>query len=60
MQVKEIAQFIDHTALSAEKTEQDILRLCDEAVENGFFSVCINSCHIPLAKQKLQGSNVKI
>lgn len=60
MQAKKIAQFIDHTALSAEKTEQDILRLCDEAVENGFFSVCINSCHIPLAKQKLQGSNVKI
>ena len=41
MQAKEIAKFIDHTALSAEKTEQDILRLCDEAVENGFLSTLV-------------------
>ena len=60
MNTKEIAQFIDHTALTAEKTEQDILALCEEAIEHQFFSVCINSCHIPLAKHKLQGKNVKI
>lgn len=60
MQAKEIAKFIDHTALSAEKNEQDIIKLCDEAIENGFFSVCINSGYIPLAKEKLQGANVKI
>lgn len=60
MQPNEIAQFIDHTALTAEKTEQDIIQLCDEAIENRFFSVCINSGFIPLAKQKLQGSKVKI
>ena len=60
MNTKEIAQFIDHTALTAEKTEQDILALCEEAIEHQFFSVCINSCHIPLAKHKLQGTNVKI
>ncbi|EFM95599.1 MULTISPECIES: deoxyribose-phosphate aldolase [Actinobacillus] len=60
MKPNEIAKFIDHTALTAEKTEQDILQLCDEAVENQFFSVCINSGYIPLAKQKLASSNVKI
>ena len=60
MQAKEIAKFIDHTALSAEKNEQDIIKLCDEAIENGFFSVCINSGYIPLAKEKLQGTDVKI
>ncbi|MDY4280309.1 MAG: deoxyribose-phosphate aldolase [[Pasteurella] mairii] len=60
MQVKEITKFIDHTALSAEKNEQDIIKLCDEAIENGFFSVCINSGYIPLAKEKLQGTDVKI
>ncbi|MGF7453610.1 deoxyribose-phosphate aldolase [Pasteurella bettyae] len=60
MKGNEIAKFIDHTALTAEKTEQDILQLCDEAIENGFWSVCINSGYIPLAKQKLTGSNVKI
>ncbi|MCL7721194.1 deoxyribose-phosphate aldolase [Actinobacillus pleuropneumoniae] len=60
MKPNEIAKFIDHTALTAEKTEQDILQLCDEAVENQFFSVCINSGYIPLAKQKLASSNVNI
>ncbi|MCK3654630.1 2-deoxyribose-5-phosphate aldolase [Pasteurellaceae bacterium Macca] len=60
MNTNELAKFIDHTALTAEKTEQDILRLCDEALEHQFFSVCINSAYIPLAKEKLQGSNVKI
>ena len=60
MNSQQIAQFIDHTALTAEKTEADILSLCDEAIEHGFFSICINSGFIPLAKQKLQGTNVKI
>ena len=60
MQPNEIAKFIDHTALTAEKTEKDILQLCDEAIENGFWSVCINSGYIPLAKEKLAGTNVKI
>ena len=56
MNAKQIAHYIDHTALTAEKTDADILKLCDEAIEHQFFSVC----HIPLAKQKLAGSNVKI
>lgn len=55
-----LAQYIDHTALSPEKTEQDILTLCDEALTYGFYSVCINPCHIPLAKKKLNHSQVKI
>ena len=60
MNVNQLAKYIDHTALTAEKTEQDILKLCDEAVKYGFYSVCINPCHIPLAKEKLVGSDVKI
>ena len=60
MNTKQIAHYIDHTALTAEKTDADILKLCDEAIEHQFFSVCINSCHIPLAQQKLAGSDVKI
>ena len=60
MDSKQLAQYIDHTALTAEKTEQDILKLCDEAIQYGFYSVCINSGYIPLAKEKLTGSNVKI
>ncbi|AZI13391.1 deoxyribose-phosphate aldolase [Avibacterium paragallinarum] len=60
MQAKEIAKYIDHTALTAEKTPQDILNLCQEAMTHQFCSVCINSAYIPLAKQALAQSAVKI
>ncbi|WP_443091130.1 deoxyribose-phosphate aldolase [Basfia succiniciproducens] len=60
MHPQELAKFIDHTALTAEKTAQDIIKLCDEAIENQFWSVCINPCYIPLAKEKLAATNVKI
>lgn len=60
MNATQLAKYIDHTALTAEKNEQDILKLCEEAVKYGFYSVCINPCHIPLAKEKLAGSDVKI
>lgn len=60
MDNKTLAKHIDHTALTAEKNEQDILTLCDEAIKYGFYSVCINSGYIPLAKEKLAGSDVKI
>ncbi|AOF53038.1 deoxyribose-phosphate aldolase [Rodentibacter caecimuris] len=60
MDSKSLAKYIDHTALTAEKNEQDILTLCDEAMKYGFYSVCINSGYIPLAKEKLAGSEVKI
>ena len=60
MTPNQLAQYIDHTALTAEKNEQDISTLCNEAIEHGFYSVCINSGYIPLAKEKLAGSNVKI
>lgn len=60
MNATKLAKYIDHTALTAEKSEQDILKLCEEALEYGFYSVCINPCHIPLAKEKLEGAAVKI
>ncbi|OOF61507.1 deoxyribose-phosphate aldolase [Rodentibacter pneumotropicus] len=60
MKPNEIAQYIDHTVLTPEKTEKDILTLCNEAMENHFYSVCINPCYIPLAKKILQNSNVNI
>ncbi|SEQ14054.1 deoxyribose-phosphate aldolase [Basfia succiniciproducens] len=60
MHPQELAKFIDHTALTAEKTAQDIIKLCDEAIENRFWSVCINPCYIPLAKEKLAATSVKI
>ncbi|TXE17477.1 deoxyribose-phosphate aldolase [Psychroserpens burtonensis] len=55
-----INSHIDHTLLSATATERDIIDHCNQAKKHQFYSVCINSCYIPLAKQLLNGSNVKI
>ena len=48
-----------HTGATGKRIT-DFVHICEEAIEHQFFSVCINSCHIPLAKHKLQGTNVKI
>jgi deoxyribose-phosphate aldolase len=56
----ELHKFIDHTLLKATATKKDIIKLCEEAKEYQFFSVCINSCYVTLAKEQLQDCNVKI
>lgn len=53
-------KFIDHTILKADAVEKDIIRLCAEAKEYGFYSVCVNSCWVPLAAKELKGSPVKV
>lgn len=54
-----IAKYIDHTMLKADTTKETIIRYCKEAEENGFASVCVNSCFVPLVKENLCGSDVK-
>jgi deoxyribose-phosphate aldolase len=56
----ELNRYIDHTLLSASATESDILKLCDEALKYNFYSVCVNSCYVTIAKQALGRSDVKI
>ena len=56
----EINKYIDHTLLKATASEADIVQLCNEARENEFFSVCVNSCYVKLAAKNLAGSNVKV
>ncbi|WP_431160574.1 deoxyribose-phosphate aldolase [Flagellimonas beolgyonensis] len=55
-----LANFIDHTNLKPTATLTDIKKLCEEAKEFGFYAVCVNGCHIPLAQQKLENSDVKL
>jgi deoxyribose-phosphate aldolase len=57
---KEIAEVIDHTLLSMSATRGDIIRMCDEAKKEGFFSVCVNPCYVGLAKKELEKSEVKV
>jgi len=56
----ELNRFIDHTLLSASATEADILKLCEEALMYNFYSVCVNSSYVSIAKQALGHSDVKI
>ncbi len=60
MTKKELAKYIDHTLLKPEATAQQIRKLCTEAVEYDFCSVCVNSGRAELAKQCLAGSGVKL
>lgn len=55
-----IAKMIDHTVLKAFSTREDVIKVCKEAKEYGFFSVCINPTHIELANKELEGSTVKV
>ena len=54
------SKYIDHTLLKADATKEQILRLCREAADYDFMSVCINPCWIPDAKDALKGSDVKV
>lgn len=56
----EIAKYIDHTNLKPYASFKDIEKLCKEAVEYGFYSVCINPAYVNLARTLLAGKNVKI
>lgn len=52
------AAFIDHTLLRPTATAADIARLCEEAVEYGFVSVCVPPRFVAQASQSLYGSGV--
>lgn len=55
-----IASVIDHTLLKPEATEEMIIKLCKEAEEYGFYSVCVNPNYVSLASEILGDSDVKI
>lgn len=54
---KSLAAQIDHTLLKPDATREDIRRVCKEAREHGFATVCVNSTWIPLVSELLQGSS---
>ena len=57
---KDIAAIIDHTLLKPEATPEMAARLCLEAKENGFYSVCVSPVFVTLAHELLTGSPVKV
>ncbi len=58
--MQNLNQYIDHTLLKATATEEDIKKLCLEAIEYQFFSVCVNSSQVAFSKIQLAQSTVKL
>lgn len=58
--VENLNKYIDHTILNADATQTDIERICSEALENDFMSVCINPNWVPLAAKRLKESDIKV
>jgi deoxyribose-phosphate aldolase len=56
----EIASLIDHTILKPDATREDVLRVCQEARDYVFASVCVNPFWVPLVAHQLAGSPVKV
>ena len=56
----ELAKYIDHTALKADTGHAAIEKLCQEAREYGFMSVCVNPTWVATAQSLLAGSDVKV
>jgi deoxyribose-phosphate aldolase len=55
-----LANLIDHTLLKPYSSEDDIKRICKEAIEYGFWSVCVNPSYVALAFDCVGNTDVKI
>lgn len=53
-------KLIDHTLLKQDASPEQIVKLCEEAKEFDFMSVCVNPAYVPLAAQCLKDSDVKV
>ncbi|MBP1743581.1 MAG: deoxyribose-phosphate aldolase [Firmicutes bacterium] len=60
MNKHQIARYIDHTLLKQEASLSEVAKLCREAVEYGFASVCVNPCNVEAASAATAGSQVRV
>lgn len=60
MEGAKLAKYIDHTLLKPEAEENEIVKLCQEAAEFEFASVCVNPCNVLLAAKLLKDSQVRV
>lgn len=56
----ELARYIDHTILKPDAKEGEVIKLCREALEYKFASVCVNASNVKLADSFLHGTEVKV
>lgn len=53
------AKYFDHTILKPDATKEDVIKICNEAKENGFASVCVNEYYASVVKRELDGTDIK-
>ena len=58
--MENLAKYIDHTLLKATAKKEDIKKLCLEAKEYHFASVCVNPCYVGYCHALLKDSDVKV
>lgn len=56
--MESIAKYIDHTMLKPEGGEKLLKQYCDEAIQYGFHSVCVNSCNAAFVSKELAGTGI--
>lgn len=54
-----LAKYMDHTILKAEATKEQVNKICMEAIQYGFASVCVNPCYARYVSEKLKGTDIK-
>lgn len=60
MNKMDLAKHIEHTILKPDCTKEDIIKLCNEAITNGFYGVCVSPYFVQLAKKTIGKKPVKI
>ena len=58
--MENILNMIDHTALKADTKEEDIVKLCKEAIEYNFAAVCVNPYYVRICSEKLKATSIKV
>lgn len=58
--MENVLKMIDHTALKADTTREEIEKLCKEAMEYDFAAVCVNPYHVGACKEILKATDVKV
>jgi deoxyribose-phosphate aldolase len=56
----ELAKYIEHTNLKPDCTKEDIIQLCNEAIEHGFYGVCVSPYYVQLAKKTIGKKPIKL
>jgi deoxyribose-phosphate aldolase len=55
-----VARLIDHTLLKPDATRDEVARLCDEAAEHGFATVCVNPVWVAFCAARLRPTSVAV